>query len=105
MRFRFVYMGIGSIIVLILLFITDPDSGILTGLSFGTTTIASLIVLLNIVLYIGALHLSRKALLDYLDLEQCFKKALQTPEGAGRAIQGIGVIMVAISIVIYAATR
>ena len=51
------------------------------------------------------LHLARKALADYIDLEEYFKKALMTPEGAGLALIGIGLIMVSISLVILAATK
>lgn len=105
MRFRYVYMGIGSILVVLLLLTADPDSGIISNLSFGASTLASLLVMLNIILYTAALHLSRKALLDYLDLEEFFKRAYTTPEGAGRATQAIAIIMLAIAVVIYAATR
>lgn len=85
--------------------LADPDNAIISQLSFGARTVTSLIVMLNIVLYVGALHLSRKALMDYLDLEDVFKKAMQTSEGAGRVWHGVGLMMVAIAIVIYTAVH
>lgn len=105
MRFRYVYMGIGSILAIIILLATDPNSGIFSGLPFGATTLTSLIVMLNIVFYVGAAHLSRRALFDYIDAQKYFEKALQTPEGAGRAIQAIAIVFLGISVLIYAATR
>ena len=48
---------------------------------------------------------ARKALLDYIDLEQYFKKALMTPEGSGMALIAVSVMMLAISVVILAATK
>lgn len=105
MRFRYVYLGLGSILVAIILLLSDPDSGIITDLPFGAGTLTILIVLLSSVLYVGFLHLSRRALMDYLDLSKFFAKAQQSPEGAGLAIVGVGLIMISIALVIMAATN
>lgn len=105
MRFRHVFMGLGSLLTIIVLLLSDPDGGFINNLPFGSGTLATLIILVSSILYIGLLHFSRKGLLDYIDLEVYFKKALQTPEGSGLAIIGIGLIMVAVSIVILAATK
>lgn len=105
MRFRNIFIGIGSLLVIILLLLSDPDGGLVQNLPFGAGTLSTIIILVVSILYVGLLHYSRKALLDYLDLEEFFNKAKLTPEGSGLAIIGIGLIMVSVSIVILAATK
>lgn len=105
MRFRNVFLLIGSLLTIVVLFMSDPDSGLVQNLPFGGGTVALLIVLVTSILYVGMLHLSRRALMDYIDLEVYFKKALMSPEGAGLAIIGVGLMMVAIALVILAATK
>lgn len=105
LRFRHAYMTIGSFFVILIWMLTDPDNNLVSKLPFGASTIATLIVLLKSVLYVTMLHLSRKALMDYLDLETVFKKAMQTSEGAGRVFMGVAIMCAAIGIVIYAAVR
>lgn len=104
MRFRHVYMTIGSILVILLALLTDPDLHLIDSMKFGAATVVTLLVLSKTVLYVAALHLSRKALLDYLDLKSLFAKAMQTSEGAGRACMAVAIIFVAIAITIIAAT-
>ena len=105
MRFRNVFLGVGSLLVILLLLVTDPDSGIITSLSIGSGVVATLAILVTAILYVGFLHLSRKALMDYIDLEQFFKKAGMTPEGSGLALIGVGLMMVSVSLVIMAAVN
>lgn len=105
MRFRNIFIGIGSLLVIILLLLSDPDGGLVQNLPFGAGTLSTIIILVVSILYVGLLHYSRKALLDYLDLEELFNKAKLTPEGSGLAIIGIGLIMISVSIVILAATK
>ncbi len=105
MRFRHVFLGIGSLLTVFLLLISDPDSGFVQALPFGAGTLSTLIILVTSLLFIGLLHLARKGLLDYVQFDRFFQKAIQTPEGAGLAIIGIGLIMISISIVISAAVR
>lgn len=104
MRFRHAFMGVGSLLVVILLLITDPQNNIVANLPFGSGTLAMIIILVSSLLYIGLLHLARKGLYDYLDLEVYFQKALLTPEGSGMALIAVSLAMIAISIVILAAT-
>ena len=104
MRFRTIYMGIGSLLTVLVLLLSDPDNSLITSLPVGAGTLTILIVLMSSILYVGLLHLSRRALMDYVDLSRFFTKALQSPEGSGLAIIGVGLIMVSISIVILAAT-
>lgn len=104
-RFRNVFIGFGSILVVLVLFLSDPDGGFIQNLPFGSSTLSTLIILLTSILYIGLLHYARKGLLDYLDIEIYFKKALQTPEGAGKALIAVGLMMLAIAVVILAAVK
>lgn len=104
MRFRHTFLLIGGLLVVVILLLADPDSGLLKNLPTGASTLAVLINLLTGILFIGLLHLARKALFDYIDLEVFFKKALSTSEGAGMALIGVGLAMVAIAITVLAAT-
>lgn len=103
MRFRHVYIGLGTLFVLFISLITDPDSGLLQSLPFGAGTIATVVILLKAILYTGLLHITRKGLLDYFNFEEFLNKAKQTSEGAGNAIIGVGLYCIAMAIVIYAA--
>lgn len=104
MSFRHIFLGIGSFLTILVLLLSDPDSGFVTNLPFGAGTLTILVILVSSILYIGLLHLARKALMDYVDMGEFFKNALRTPEGSGLALIGIGLMMVAISIAILAAT-
>lgn len=103
MRFRDIYLGVGSILVLAVVFMSDPSVGLIAQLPFGSSTLGLIINIVISLFYIGLLHYSRKALVDYVDLEVFFKKAVETSQGAGFALIGIGLIMTAISLVIIAA--
>lgn len=105
MRFRDIFLGVGSVLVLSLLLLSDPQSGIIAQLPFGAATLGLILNIVVSLFFIGLLHLARKALVDYIDLEVFFKKAIETSTGAGLAVLAVSVIMVSISIVIYAATK
>jgi len=102
MRFRHMYMTVGSILVMFIWLLSDPDTGIIQNLPFGAGAIATLVILLKSILYVGMLHLSRKALLDYIDLAPYFQKAFQTSEGSGRALMAVAIMCVAIALVMIA---
>lgn len=105
MRFRNIFIGIGSIIVTIILLMSDPDSGFIRNLPFGSGTLSFLIILSSSVLYIGLLHVARKGLFDYIDLGVYAKKASQDPIGAAIVFLGVCISMLAIAIVILAAVK
>lgn len=105
MRFRHYYMGVGSLLVLAIWMLTDPDLGILGKLPFGASTLATFIVTLKVVVYVAILHLSRKALFDYIDMERVFKKAITTADGSGKIAIAMSVVCLAISVLIYAAVH
>ena len=101
-RFRYLYMGFSSVLVLLLLFVTDPDSKLLTALPIAAGFVATIVLLVSAVLYVTMLHLSRRAMFDYVDLSVFFSKAMETPTGAGLALIGVGLSSVSISLVILA---
>lgn len=102
-RHRDVYMYGGSILVLLLWILTDPDTGIIQHMPIGASTLATLVILLKSVLYITLLHSARKAMFDYLRMDLLFKKASDTAEGSGYALIAISISMLAIALVMYAA--
>jgi hypothetical protein len=103
LRFRHVYMGLGTILFLVSYILTDPDLALLSSLSFGASTLATVIYLLKTVIYVAMLHISRKALFDYINLEQVYRKATESPAGAGYTMIAVAITMLAISLVITAA--
>lgn len=101
MRFRTVYTLIGSIIVILLWLLTDPDLGLIQNLPFGASTVATLVVLSKALLYVTLLHFSRKALFDYVDLSELFDNAKKDKD-SGEALIAIAIFTLAIALVIYA---
>ena len=103
-RHRNIYMYGGSILVILLWLITDPDTGIIQNMPIGASVLATIVILLKSILYITLLHLSRKAMFDYLRMDLLFKKASDTAEGSGFALIAISLTMLAIALVMHAAT-
>ncbi len=105
MRFRNIFMIEGAILTSLILIITDPSARLITDLRYGTelTTVISSLVVAHF--FIALLHFARKALFDYLNLEELFLKAKETSEGAGFALIGIGLFSISIALVIMAATK
>lgn len=97
MRFRNTFLIGGSTAVALALLLTDPDGGALTAL-LGMSLVSNLLAVL-------LAHLSRKALLDYLDLRLTFQRAMESPEGAGRVFQGVAIILAALLLVFSGSVR
>ena len=104
-RFRNIYMLYGSVLVLFLWVLTDPDTGVIQHLPFGATAAANLLILSRVIMYVALLHVSRKAMFDYFDMETALNKALTTADGAGKALIGFGLFNLAIAFVIFIATN
>lgn len=85
-RFRYVFMGLGSALVLGVLLATDPDRGISTGM-----LLLSLVVP---VIAVGFVHYARKAMHDYpeADARRLFAKAGEHPVGAGLALVALAIV-------------
>jgi hypothetical protein len=70
---------------------------------FGAGVAATLIMLAKVVIYLLVLHWGRRAVVDYVDLSELYKKCTATPESSGYTFIGVGLIFVAVSICILAA--
>ena len=105
MRFRHIFMGVGTVFVMFLIFSSDPTVGWLSQLPFGSGLLGVMVGLAIAQLYIGLIHVARKGLFDYIDLEVFFKKALESAVGAGLSLVAVSIAMVAISLAILAATK
>ncbi len=103
LRFRYVYMLFGSLLILGALFVTSPDQEILTNLSYGAGFIATIVLMLRAVLYVAILHYSRKALFDYINIEELYDKAKLEPTAAAIAMLSVSVSLIAVSMLIVAA--
>ena len=106
MRYRHVYMGLLTSLTLVLLFVTSPDTGVLKALPFGAGFIATIALLLKATLFIALLHISRKGLFDYIDLEDLTKKVLEGGPGAlpaAVALLALVLAMFPIAFLIYVA--
>lgn len=86
-RFRHTFLFFGSIAVLLVLYLTDPDSGLSTGML--------VLGLLVCVLALALVHLARKALFDYpeADMRRLFRKAGEESTGAGLALVAMSIII------------
>ena len=101
-RFRYVYMILFSILSLLAMIAINPDHGFIDQLPFGAGAIATIAQLLKVTLYIAMLHISRRALFDYIDLEELFIEAKKGNPAAAQALIAIGLAMIAIAIIIVA---
>lgn len=89
-RLRSIYLLLGSALVLMALFVTDPDKGLSTGMLLGGLAIG--------VLAVAFAHVSRKALHDYpeADMLRLFTKAQESPTGAGLGLIALAIVFAAL---------
>ena len=85
MRFRNWLLLVGTLIVMLALYLTDPDKGVstviwLVGASSGLVAVAMA-------------HLVRKGLFDYLDMKTLMDKAMLEPTGAGLVFVGVCIVI------------
>lgn len=102
LRARNIYMVYGTLVVFLLMVISDPDLNFIESLPFGAEQLVLLTFLGKSILYATLLHITRKAFLDYksADFDLAAQKALETPQGAGLLVVGIAIMTLAFSIVI-----
>lgn len=101
-RLRNCFLAGGSLAVLALLILTDPDAGYFAGiLPFGSTTLVWLISLARGIVAVAFAHYSRKALFDYkeADLANILRNSLKTSTGSGLAFLGICIVLVGLLMV------
>lgn len=84
-RFRNIFTLGGTIIIVLYLYFSDPNGGDLT--------IPFLAKLATPIVAVFFAHWARKALFDYLNMGELYKKAQSTATGAGLAFLGICIVI------------
>lgn len=102
LNFRYVYMVIFSIAILVSLFLADPDNGFIQEMKYGAGLVVTLVLLVKPALSITLLHFSRKGLFDYVDFSTLYEKAKEEPVSAAIFAIAIAIAMHAIATVIAA---
>ncbi len=85
-RFRNVFLVLGSVAIVAFMYVSDPNPG------YGRTLVflASLATPVVAVLFA---HFARKALFDYLDMGQLYRKAKETATGSGLVFLGVCIVV------------
>lgn len=96
------YTITGTLVVFILMFISDPDTHILENIPFGAEQLVLLTIIAKSLLYATLLHVTRKAFLDYpeADYRSLLSKAIESPTGAGAAAIALSIMTFAFALVI-----
>jgi hypothetical protein len=105
-RPRNLFQYFGSLVVLGLLFVMDPDGGLIQDLEWGATTVASVLLILKSALGIVLIHWSGKLLFDYIDRQDIYNKVMNDPTnstGAGLFVVATSLYAVAFALVIQKA--
>lgn len=84
-RFRNLFTLGGTFIIMVYLYVSDPNGGDLT--------LPFIAKLATPVIAVFFAHWARKALFDYLDMGQLYKKAKETATGAGLAFLGLCIVI------------
>lgn len=84
-RFRNLFTIGGTFIIIVYLYLSDPNGGDLT--------LPFIAKLATPVVAVFFAHWARKALFDYLDMGQLYKKAKETATGAGLAFLGLCIVI------------
>lgn len=72
--------------VVFLLFIVDPDSGLIQNLPFGASAIATLVVSLRPIIVITLIHYTRKWIFDYVDIGDIYDKVMASDNHVAQAL-------------------
>ena len=96
---------IGTSIMIFLWLITDPDMRIITDMPAGAKILDIFTVLSKGIIYMIAVHMGRKYILDYVNFKGLIDKAAQSPEGAGKAAIAVSIYTLAMALAVYAAVN
>lgn len=101
-RFRNLFLFVGTLLVLSLWVLADPDVGLVQELRIGSSTVATLLFMTKGMLAVVLLYICRKGMMDYLisDFEKLGIKACKTPEGAGMYAIAVSIMTLAFAVVI-----
>lgn len=84
-RFRNIFTLGGTLVILAYIYLSDPNGGDLT-LPFIAKWVTPVVA-------VFFAHWARKALFDYLDMGQLYRKAKETATGAGLTFLGICIVV------------
>lgn len=97
-----IFLGGGSFLVILAMYLTDPDKGLIRNLPFGSSTTTFLIYLCTAIIGVGLLYLCERALFYYVNYYEVYTKALKTENGPGLIMLAISLQMVAVAIIFNA---
>lgn len=72
--------------VVFVLFLVDPDSGLIQNLPFGAGAVATLVVSLRPVIIITLIHYTRKWIFDYVNVEDIYNSVMESDNYIAKAI-------------------
>lgn len=101
-KFRYVFMLIGAILVTASLFLSEYDVGLVQNLPFGASTITYLIFISTPILGVGLLYLSKIANFDYVNFKKVFEKCAEDRTSLAIWFVGASIQILAIAVVINA---
>ncbi len=105
MRFRDIYVIVGTITTILLLFVSDPDAKLIQNLGALAGPVVVLTIIAKGILGAALLYVTRKAMFDYpiADFGKLGENASRTPEGAGLYAIAIAIMVVGFAIVLVGA--
>lgn len=91
-------------LVMLAIYGTDPDTGLIKNLPIGTNLSNTLLILIPVFLYYAVLYLGRKILFDFINLGELYSKAKEDPVASALIFVGVAITSLALAVVILAAT-
>ena len=91
-------------LVMLAIYGTDPDTGLIKNLPIGTNLSNTLLILIPVFLYYAVLYLGRKILFDFINLGELYIKAKEDPVASALIFIGVAITSLALAVVILAAT-
>lgn len=73
-------------LVVFILFLVDPDSGLIQNLPFGASAVATLVISLRPIIIITLIHCTRKWIFDYVDLSRIYSSVMESENHVAQAI-------------------
>lgn len=99
---RTIFFGVGSIIVILAMLLTDPDGGLIQNLPFGSSTATFLIYLSTCFIGIALLYLCERVMFSYVIYQDVYNRALKTENGPGMIMIAISLQSIAFALVFIA---
>lgn len=107
MRFRNFFIILAVLLPTIAWIAADPDLGLISELTFGSTWVTHLVALSKAFIGVVAWYVIRKGMFDYpeADLQSLGAKAIQTPLSAAVFAVALGLFGIAFALIVTAGMR